>query len=192
MPVLDQLAGDAARIPITEAAILGLLRQHFGVDDSLYLAPTIPTKRELGARRAHGAHLPSNERILALYDDTVFGSGEDGFVVTAQRLCWKNIQGEARAIEWRFLDPESVIPYGRKLYVADSLIEISGGRDVIGAAADVFYMLAVSSRLFERRLSAAPTTPPPMEGTSYDSYVKLTSSADVTSDDEDELSRRLA
>ena len=192
MPVLDQLAGDAARIPMTEDAILGLLRQHFGVDDSLYLAPTIPTRRELGARRAHAAHLPSHERILALYDDTVFGSGEDGFVVTAQRLCWKNIQGEARSIEWRFLDPESVIPDRRRLCVADSIIEVSGDRNVIGAAGDAFYMLAVSARLFERRLSAAPTTPPPMEGTSYESYVKLTSSSDVTSDDEDQLSRRLA
>jgi hypothetical protein len=193
MPVLDQLAGDAARIPMTEDAILGLLRQHFGVDDSLYLSPTIPAKRVVGARRAHAAHLPANERILALYDDTVFGSGEDGFIVTAQRLCWKNIQGEARSVEWRFLDPESVIPEGRKLSVADSIIEISGDRQVIGAAADVFYMLAVSARLFDRRLSAAPTTPPPMAGTSYESYVKLTSSPDVTaSDDEDELPRRIA
>jgi hypothetical protein len=192
MPVLDQLAGDAARIPMTEEAILGLLRQHFGADDSLYLAPTIPMRREVGARRAHAAHLPEGERILALYDDTVFGSGEDGFLVTAKRLCWRNIKGEARSIEWRFLDPESVIPDGRKLAVSESTIEISGERNVIGAAADVFYMLAVSGRLFERRLSAAPTTPPPMEGTSYESYVKLTSSPDVTSDDEDELSRRIA
>lgn len=194
MPVLDQLAGDAARIPMTEDAILGLLRQHFGADDSLYLAPTIPVKRAASARRAHTAHLPANERILALYDDTVFGSGEDGFVVTAQRLCWKNIKGEPRSIEWRFLDPESVIPEGRKLSVADSLIEISGDRQVIGAAADVFYMLAVSARLFDRRLSTAPTTPPPMAGTTYESYVKLTSSPDVShdSDDEDELPRRIA
>jgi hypothetical protein len=197
MPVLDQLAGDAARIPMTEAAILGLLRQHFGADDSLYLAPTIPMRREAGARRAHADHLPAGERILALYDDTVFGSGEDGFVVTAQRLCWRNIKGQARSIEWRFLDPESVIPEGCKLSVADSMIEISGERDVIGAAADVFYMLAISARLFERRLSAAPTTPPPMEGKTYESYVKLTSSRDVAdasdaSDDEHQLSRRLA
>jgi hypothetical protein len=192
MPVLDQLAGDAARIPMTEDAILGLLRQHFGADDSLYLAPLIPPRREVGARCAHGAGLPSDERILALYDDTVFGSGEDGFVVTARRLCWKNIKGEPRSIEWRFLDPESVIPYGRKLSVAESVIHISGGRDVIGAAADVFYMLAISARLFEGRLSAAPTTPPPMEGATYESYVTLSSSPDVTSDDEDQLSRRLA
>lgn len=199
MPVLDQLAGDAARIPMTEDAILGLLRQHFGSDDSLYLAPTIPLKRVVGARRAHAAHLPANERILALYDDTVFGSGEDGFIVTAQRLCWRNIKGTARSIEWRYLDPESVIPDGRKLAVADSFIEISGERDVIGAAADVFYMLAISARLFERRLSAAPTTPPPMEGKTYESYVKLTSSHDVSdasdvdvSDDQNQLSCRLA
>ena len=191
MPVLDQLAGDAARIQMTEEAILALLRQHFGADDSLYLAPTIPPKRELGARLAHSAHLPANERVLALYDDTVFGTGEDGFVVTAQRLCWKNIKGEARSIEWRFLDPESVIPDRFKLSVADSLIEISGERNVIGAAADAFYMLAVSARLHERRFSAAPTTPPPMEGTTYESYVKLTSDVELP-DDEDELTRRLA
>lgn len=191
MPVLDQLAGDAARIPMTEDAILALLRQHFGADDSLYLAPTIPPKREAGARRAHGAHLAPDERILALYDDSVFGSGESGFVVTATRLCWKNINGDARSIEWRYLDPESVIPAGFELSVSDSIIVISGARDVIGAAADAFYMLAVSARLHERRFSAAPTTPPPMEAISYESYVKLTSGVDLL-DEEDELPRRLA
>lgn len=191
MPVLDQLAGDAARISMTEDAILALLRQHFGADDSLYLAPTVPPKREAGARRAHAAHLPASERVLALYDDTVFGSGEDGFVVTAQRLCWKNIKGEPRSIEWRNLDPESVIPNGFELAIADSIIVISGERDVIGAAADAFYMLAVSARLHERRFSAAPTTPPPMEAISYESYVKLTSDVELP-DDEHQLPRRLA
>lgn len=198
MTVLDQLAGDAARIPMTEDAILGLLRQHFGSDDSLYLAPTIPQKREVAARRAHAAHLSHDERILALYDDTVFGTGDDGFVVTAKRVCWRNIKGDARSLEWRYLDPESIIPDGRKLSIADSVIEISGEREVIGAAADAFYVLAVSARLFERRASAAPTTPPPMEAISYESYVKLTSEAELEGLDDDEgdedtePSRRLA
>jgi hypothetical protein len=195
MPVLDQLAGDAARIPMTEDAILALLRQHFGADDSLYLRPTIPPKKEAGARRVHATSLPADERILALYDDTVFGSGEDGFVVTARRVCWKNIGGEPRSIEWRFLEPESIVPEGRTLAVSGLVIEISGERETIGAAADAFYVLALSANIAVRRPSAAPTTPPPTGEVSYESYVKLTSSTDLDaedSDDEDELPRRLA
>jgi hypothetical protein len=184
MPVLDQLAGDAARIPMTEDAILALLRQHFGADDSLYLSPTIPPKKEAGARRVHAASLSPGERILALYDDTVFGSGEDGFVVTARRLCWKNIGGDAHSVEWRFLEPESIIPDGRKLAVSGLVIEISGEREVIGSAADAFYVLALSGNIAVRRPSAAPTTPPPTGEVSYESYVKLTSEIDLGDEDD--------
>ena len=81
--------GDAARIPMTDEAVLALLRQHFTGVDSMYLCPNIPGKKEIVARGVHARHLPSDERVLALFDDTVFGAGDEGFLVTSRRLCWK-------------------------------------------------------------------------------------------------------
>lgn len=178
MPVLDQLAGDAARIPMTEDAILALLRQHFGDDDSLYLAPTIPPKREAGARRAHAAHLPKDERILALYDDTVLGTGEDGFLLTSRRLCFKNINGKPFAIEWAELDPESMVADGRKLTIGTASIQISGEAETIALAEAAFYVLAVSARPIPapEPSDTAPTTPPPPHPVSYTAFAVHASS----------------
>src|SRR5688572_29734385 len=69
--IVDEQIEDAARIPLTDEAVLALLRQHFTGADSMYLRPTIPTKKEINARNVHGAHLLTGEIILGLYDDTV-------------------------------------------------------------------------------------------------------------------------
>ena len=105
-PSSDALAssplGDGARIPMTDEGVLAVLRQHVASIDSMYLCPNIPCKKELAARAVHARHLPSDERVLALFDDTVFGSGEDGFVITSQRVCWKNVRGRAHMLLWQY------------------------------------------------------------------------------------------
>ena len=148
---IDRMEEEAARIPMTDDAVLTHLRASFAGADSLYFCPTVPPKKEHGARRVHAGHLPPNEWILALYDDTVFGSGEDGFVVTSRRLCWKNVAERPHMIEWRHLDPERMFADGRKLVLGAGAIEISGDPSVIDAADEAFYVLALSAR------SPAPT-----------------------------------
>src|SRR4051812_22261334 len=64
---------EAARIAMTDEAVLGLLRQHFTGAESTSLCPSITGRKELGARAVHARHLPTDERVLMLYDDTVFG-----------------------------------------------------------------------------------------------------------------------
>lgn len=54
-------------------------------------------------RQAHAAHLPKDEEILAIYDDTVLNNGTLGFVVTRNRLCWKGTLDRANYIEWHRL-----------------------------------------------------------------------------------------
>jgi hypothetical protein len=92
---------DAARIAMTDESVLAVLRQRFAGLDSMYLCPEIPGKKELAARAVHAHHLPSDERVLALFDESVFGSGDEGLLVTTRRLCWKNPRGRAQTVEWQ-------------------------------------------------------------------------------------------
>jgi hypothetical protein len=148
-------ASEAARIPLTDEAVLALLRQHFAGIDSLYLCPSIPGKKELAARGVHARHLPSHERVLALFDDTIFGSGDEGFVVTAQRVCWKNIGGRPSMIEWQHIDPDRMYADRRKLVLGAGAIEVTGDDEsVIEACEQAFHVLAFSARLSHRHHAA--------------------------------------
>ena len=139
-------ASEAARIALTDDAVLALLRQHFTGVDAMHLCPSIPGKKELAARAVHARHLPSDERVLALFDDTIFGSGDDGFLVTSQRVCWKNIGGRASMIEWRQVDPDRMYANRRRLVLGSGAIEVSSDESVIEACELAFHVLAFSAR----------------------------------------------
>lgn len=192
---------DAARIAMTDDAVLAFLREHFTGAESTSLCPAIPGKQELGARDAHAAHLPNDERVLMLYDDTIFGWGDEGFLVTAQRLCWKNPGDEPRMIPWASLDPDQMYADKLRLVLPQGAIEITGDVSVIATCESAFYVLALSARFPiatpaagsgivrsaveppALRPSTRPTlrpapsyhpanaTPPPPHAVTYDSYV---------------------
>jgi hypothetical protein len=136
---------DAARIAMTEEAVLDLLRRHFGVFGSVFVAPNIPEKQEDAARQAHVVHLPVPERILALYDSSALGTGEHGFVLTTRRLAWKNRAGTANHILWRDIDPDRLMIDGTRLCVDDDAVAI-GDEEVIESCLDAFHILALSAR----------------------------------------------
>jgi len=149
--------------PLTDDTVLGLLREHFSDVDAVFVCPHVPPSKEHAARRAHVVHLPPRERILGLYDTSgVLDGGHEGFVVTAERLCWKNAGEPACALRWRDLDPD-------QLYVDGSQLCIGGGaltlleRDVQDACADAFTVLALSAAsplpLASSRVLARDTTP---------------------------------
>lgn len=130
---------------MTDDAVLALLRQHFAGADSISLCPSIPGKKELGAREAHARHLPTNERVLMLFDDTVFGSGDEGFLVTSRRLCWKNAADRPRMVEWKQLDPDSMYADRRRLVLGTHAIEITGDESVTFACEQAFHVLSFSA-----------------------------------------------
>ncbi|MEA2748830.1 MAG: hypothetical protein QOI41_2973 [Myxococcales bacterium] len=140
-------AGDAARIPMTDEAVLALVRLRCDGIDSVYLCPNVPGKKELAARSVHARHLPSDERVLALFDDTVFGLGDDGFLLTSQRLCWKNVGGRPQMIEWRHVDPERMYRDRHQLVLGTGAIEVSGDESIIDACEQAFHVLAFSARV---------------------------------------------
>jgi hypothetical protein len=139
-------AGLGARIAMTDDAVLALLRMHFTGVGSMYLCPSIPGKKELAARAVHARHLPSDERVLALFDDTVFGSGDDGFLVTSQRVCWKNVAERPHMIEWKDIDPDGMYADRAKLVLGTGAIELSGDESVIEACEEAFHVFAFSAR----------------------------------------------
>lgn len=176
---------DAARIPMTEEAVLHLIRQNFGDAASVFVCPHVPPKKEQAARRAHLVHLPARERVLALYDATSLGSGEEGFLVTAQRLCWKNAHEPARSMLWRNLDPDRLYVDIGRIFIGDDAIAI-GEDGILDACADAFHVLALSgfpprplasARVVGQEKSfgatpplTTPATPPPPHTTSYHAY----------------------
>lgn len=87
--------------------ILGLVRQHLGALEDLYVAPAIPAKKERNVRQIHG--IGPDEQIIAVFDNTVFGSAVEGFVLTDRRFCWKESYEDARTTSWGQLSPGQAI-----------------------------------------------------------------------------------
>jgi hypothetical protein len=134
---------------MTDDAVVALLRRHLTGVDAMYLCPNVPGKKEIVARGIHARHLPSDERVLALFDDTVFGSGDEGFLVTSQRLCWKNPGAASRPqmVEWRHIDPDSLYADRNKLVLGVGAIEMSGCEPALVAFEAAFHVLAFSARV---------------------------------------------
>jgi len=112
-------------------AIVRLARRHMGMGGSLYYAPSIPVRKENNARDAHALHLPDEEPILVLYDDTLFGGAKDGFLITPERLCWKNIWEHPRQLAWPDIAPASILAGGGQVHIAGGYLnvdcELTGG-----------------------------------------------------------------
>jgi hypothetical protein len=106
--------------------IVALARRHIGMGGRVFYAPSIPRDKEASARFAHDLHLPDDEAILVLHDGTVFGSAEEGFLVTRQRLCWKNPWEHAKQIAWSDLDPSVIKRDVGKVLLGGADIALSG------------------------------------------------------------------
>lgn len=134
---------DAARIPLTDDAVLELLRRQFADTDSVFVCPHVPPSREEAARRAHATDLPRDERILALHDGAGIDAGYEGFVITTRRICWKNAGEGVRSVSWQALDPDQVYLDGRHLFLGEDALELSDSV-LQDACANVFLVLALS------------------------------------------------
>ena len=56
---------------------------------AVHLAPNFPPAKLANVMALHSENLDEGEKIHAVYDDTVFKSAEEGFVITERRVCWK-------------------------------------------------------------------------------------------------------
>lgn len=97
------------RAPVTLAdAILRAARRHLGEREWVHYDPSIPPGMLAAVRTVHERLLEPHEDILVLYDDTVFGSGNDGLVFTERGVHWRGFLGRAEHVAWRDVVPDRI------------------------------------------------------------------------------------
>jgi hypothetical protein len=108
-----------AEIDNLEAQILNICKDYEDMEQ-LHIFETVPARKLRNARKAF--NIPPDEKILLLYDDTVFGSNKDGFALCASGIFWeKNWRNNSKRdhISWaEFADRKlqsDLDSYGLKL-----------------------------------------------------------------------------
>jgi hypothetical protein len=124
--------------------IVGLARGWLGQRSDVSYAPQIPSLKEMAARAAHDAYLPEGEPVLVLYDGTLLGSADNGFLVTPERLCWKNFFEHPRQIAWSEIEPASIVPDVGRVAISGGSIVVSG--DLVSHAARFLAEMASRAR----------------------------------------------
>lgn len=106
---------------MTPDEIRTLISSRLHSEAHFFVAPDVlPAKLLTRVRQIHNIWLPDDEPVLALYDDTLLGSGADGFALTTRRLVWRNFLEHPRQIQWTDLDPSAVDLDEDELNVAES------------------------------------------------------------------------
>ena len=88
----------------------------FPEHDKIHLRGEIPERKLATAVKTY--ELSDPDSLLLLYDDTVFGSAKDGFILTDKRLCYKNIACDPVMLEWDAIEPEAIRPGDAQVHVA--------------------------------------------------------------------------
>jgi len=65
--------------------------------NNLFLFEQISPKRLSNAKSGYARNLTGDETIILLYDDTLFGSAKNGFLLTTKRIYYKNM-GESPSL----------------------------------------------------------------------------------------------
>lgn len=71
----------------------------YEVEDRLFLFDKIPPTKLKNARISFASNMGSDEKVIALHDDTVMGSAKNGFVLTTKRLYHKESFGRVAFVE---------------------------------------------------------------------------------------------
>ena len=93
-------------LTLLELLIVEAFFKTMPADRRIYRFPGIPEKKW---NKAEYATLQSDDLIIALYDDTLFGSASNGCVVTTSGLYWKNSSTDFGSIRFNTLVPEQVL-----------------------------------------------------------------------------------
>jgi len=129
----------------TEAELVALARRRLGSHDSLYFHGSIPRGK---LKAAHETHGDSIGRVLVQYDDTLFGGADDGFVLTASALHWKNLTEDPQMLLWEDIDPSSVAPSDGAVTLSHQRIDVvlEEGKPMLAGIARLISDLAAWAR----------------------------------------------
>ena len=70
-----------------------------GPAERLYVFDNIPPKLLKNATESFAPKIGTDEAIILLYDDTLFSSGKDGFILTTKVLYYKNFTESSSAVK---------------------------------------------------------------------------------------------
>lgn len=82
--------------------------------ERIYIRPHIPAKQLSNAIGAYSVRVEPNE-VVALIDDTAFGSGKDGILICENRLVMREVFSSARAYDYDAID--SINCEGGRLFI---------------------------------------------------------------------------
>lgn len=143
---LARVTPPAPRFPFEREALLAYLREAFGAAADLYFPP-LPARKERSVRALHGAFLEEGDEPLLVYDDTVFGSAREGFVLSARGVCWKNLLERPEALRWQDLDPSTVGDLKSAVSVMAAKIDVLPSHEALRVRlAPVLVALATAAR----------------------------------------------
>lgn len=118
-----------------EAIFLGELVETSFPDSGFYKMPTEDCERLARVRKVHSAHLPADEPVLGIYDDTLMGSAKEGFVITEKRLCWKNSLHAPQFVLWQDLLLENLETTETQVAIMKTDIGVNLNRNVLDCLA---------------------------------------------------------
>lgn len=81
-----------------------------GFTDKRLFVGTIPPKKLNNAIATYATDVPPEDVVL-LYDDTVFGSAKDGFLLTAKAVHWRNSDGDPDRLRYEEIRKVDFLKY---------------------------------------------------------------------------------
>ncbi len=135
----------------TDENIIAYAQEMMGQHDALFYAPKIPADKLKSARATHRASLERDEQVLVLFDDTVFGGADDGFIVTSERFAWKNIMESPKSFAWGEIDADEVDYSEEGLTVMGETVQISqaDGSVMYPALGEFIYEMALEAAEYD-------------------------------------------
>lgn len=94
-------------LKLVELVIVELFHRLVPKNNSLYTFPNIPEKKLSNAKGTY-ANVTASELLLGLWDDTVFGSARDGYLITTQGVYWHNSGEDDGQREYAGVQPGEV------------------------------------------------------------------------------------
>ena len=94
--IVDQIEAENSG---SNSNLLPVLQEAAGAEDKVYFTPDIPAEK-LGEAKKSYAFIKSDEKVLCLFDSTLFGGADDGAVFTDKRFYWHELMDAPKSVEY--------------------------------------------------------------------------------------------
>jgi hypothetical protein len=96
----------------------------------MFVAPTIPSTKLNNALKQYAGNISADDALL-LYDNTVFGSAKEGFILAPTKIVWLNSGGVPQSCEYSRIGEIATIPSSSIFKLAhvtfdNNFIEVNG------------------------------------------------------------------